>query len=91
VEAKAPRSACGAGGRHRSGPGRADNRAEAGPGRDWAGLCKPLIDAVGPVLGEDPARPFCPRDDRIVSLALHHAIDTGIARDVITGAWWTRR
>jgi len=41
------------------------------------------------VLGEDPARPFHPHDDRIVSLALHHTIDTAIAHDVIIGAWWT--
>ena len=60
-----------------------------GPGRNWASLWKPLIDAFGPVLGEDPARPFHPHDDRIVSLGLHHAIDTGIARDVIIDAWWT--
>ena len=61
-----------------------------GPGRNWASLCKPVIDAFGPVLGEDPTRPFRPHDDRIVSLALHHAIDTGIAHDVIIDAWWTR-
>ena len=60
-----------------------------GPGRNWASLCKPLIDAFGPVLGEDPARPFCPHDDRIVRLGLHHTIDTGIAGDVIIDAWWT--
>ena len=60
-----------------------------GPGRNWASLWKPLIDAFGPVLGEDPTRPFHPRDDRIVSLGLHHAIDTGIAHDVIIDAWWT--
>jgi hypothetical protein len=61
-----------------------------GPGRNWASLWKPLIDAFGPVLGEDPARPFHPRDDRIVSLSLHHTIDTGLAHDVIIDAWWTR-
>jgi hypothetical protein len=61
-----------------------------GPGRNWASLWKPVIDAFGPVLGEDPARPFCPHDDRIVSLALHHALDTGLAHDVIIDAWWTR-
>jgi hypothetical protein len=60
-----------------------------GPGRNWASLWKPLIDAFGPVLGEDPARPFHPHDDRIVSLDLHHTIDTGIAHDVIIYAWWT--
>ena len=60
-----------------------------GPGRNWASLWKPLIDAFGPVLGEDPARPFHPHDDRIVSLGLHHTVDTGIAHDVIIDAWWT--
>ena len=60
-----------------------------GPGRNWASLWKPIIDAFGPVLGEDPTRPFHPHDDRIVSLALHHTIDTGIAHDVIIDAWWT--
>jgi hypothetical protein len=60
-----------------------------GPGRNWASLWKPLIDAFGPVLGEDPTRPFHPQDDRIVSLGLHHTIDTGIAHDVIIDAWWT--
>jgi hypothetical protein len=60
-----------------------------GPGHNWASLWKPLIDAFGPVLGEDPTRPFHPHDDRIVSLALHHTIDTGIAHDVIVDAWWT--
>jgi len=60
-----------------------------GPGRNWASLWKPLIDAFGPVLGEDPTQPFHPRDDRIVSLGLHHTIDTGIAHDVINDAWWT--
>ena len=60
-----------------------------GPGRNWASLWKPLLDAFGPVLGEDPTRPFHPHDDRIVSLGLHHTIDTGIAHDVIIDAWWT--
>jgi hypothetical protein len=61
-----------------------------GPGRNWASLWKPLIDAFGPVLGEDPTRPFHPHDDRVVSLGLHHTIDTGIAHDVIIDSWWTR-
>jgi hypothetical protein len=60
-----------------------------GPGRNWANLWKPLIDAFGPVLGEDPIRPFHPHDDRVVSLGLHHTIDTGMAYDVIIEAWWT--
>jgi len=61
-----------------------------GPERNWASLWKPLIDAFGPVLGEDPTRPFHPHDDRIVSLALHHSIDPGTAHDVIIDARWTR-
>jgi hypothetical protein len=61
-----------------------------GPGRNWANLWKPLIDAFGPVLGEDPTRPFHPHDDRIVSLGLHHTVDSGLAHDVIIDAWWTR-
>ena len=60
-----------------------------GPARNWASLWKPLIDAFGSVLGEDPSRPFQPHDDRIVSLALHHTIDPGIAQDVIIDARWT--
>jgi hypothetical protein len=60
-----------------------------GPGRNWARLWKPLIDAFGPVLGEDLARPFHPHDDRIVSLGLHYNVDTRIAQDVIIDAWWT--
>jgi hypothetical protein len=58
------------------------------PGRNWASLWKPVIDAFGPVLGEAPNRPFHPHDNRIVSLGLHHIIDTGIAHDVIIDAWW---
>ena len=60
-----------------------------GPGRNWASLWKPLIEAFGPVLGEDPAQPFHPHEDRIVSLSLHHTIDTGLTHDVIIHAWWT--
>ena len=37
-----------------------------GPGRNWASLWKPLIDAFGPVLGEDPARPFRPHEFRLM-------------------------
>ena len=61
-----------------------------GPARNWARLWKPLIDAFGPVLGEHPTLPFHPDDDRIVSLGLHHTVDTGIGHDVIIDAWWTR-
>ena len=59
-----------------------------GPGRNWANIWKPLIDVFGPVLGEDPERPFHPNDDRIISLGLHHEVNTGIGPDVIITAWW---
>jgi len=45
-----------------------------GPGRNWANLWKPLIDAFGRVLCEDATQPFHPHDDRIVSLSLRHHI-----------------
>ena len=73
------------------GPARLDIALTTGPGRNWASLWKPLIAAFGPVLGEDPARPFHPNGGRIVSLGLHHTIDTGAAHDVIIDAWWARR
>jgi hypothetical protein len=59
-----------------------------GPGRNWANIWEPLIDAFGPVLGEDPERPFHPNDDRITSLGLHHHVNTVIGHDVIITAWW---
>ena len=46
-----------------------------------------LIDAFGSVLGEDPAQPFHPRDDRIVSLGLHYHTTDDLAHDVIIDAW----
>ena len=59
-----------------------------GPGRNWTNIWKPLIDAFGPVLGENPERPFHPNDDRITSLGLHHDVNTAIGHDVIITAWW---
>lgn len=60
-----------------------------GPGRNWANVWKPFIDAFGPVLGENPERPFQPNDDRITSLGLHHDVNTDIGHDVIITVWWT--
>lgn len=57
------------------------------PGRNWAPV-EALIDAFGPVLSEDPVRPFHPRDDRIVSPGLHPHITSGIGHDMIIDAWW---
>jgi len=59
-----------------------------GPGRNWANVWKPLIDAFSPVLGENPERPFHPNDDRITSLGLHHDVNSAIGHDVIVTAWW---
>jgi hypothetical protein len=59
-----------------------------GPARNWANIWKPLIDALGPILGEDPRRPFHPHDDRIVSLGLHHDVERDIGHDVIVGLRW---
>ena len=35
-----------------------------------------------------PAPAVSPRDDRIVSLGLHHHITGGIGHDVIIDDWW---
>lgn len=59
-----------------------------GPGRNWTNIWKPLIDAFGPILGENPGRPFHPNDDRITSLDLHHNVNNAIGHDVIITAWW---
>lgn len=58
-----------------------------GPGRNWANVWKPLIDSLGPVLGEDPRRPFSPADERITSLGLHHHVDNTVGHDVIVEVW----
>jgi hypothetical protein len=59
-----------------------------GAQRNWANLWKPLIDSLGPILGEDPNRPFHPHDDRVVDLSLHHHVDIEIGHDVIIDVWW---
>jgi hypothetical protein len=59
-----------------------------GPARNRANIWKPLIDAFGPVLGDNPERHFHPNDDRITSLGLHHSVNTAIGHDVIITAWW---
>ena len=70
------------------GPAAMDIAVTTGPGRNWINIWKPLIDSFGPVLGEDLARPFHPQDDRIISLGMHHHVDTAVGRDVIVEAWW---
>ena len=70
------------------GPVEIDIALTTGPGRNWASLWKPLLDALGPILGEHPDRPFHPHDDRIVSLGLHHDVAANIGHDVVIAAWW---
>jgi hypothetical protein len=71
------------------GPLAVDIAISTGPHRSWSNLWKPLIDSLGPVLGEDPARPFHPHDDRITRLGLHHDIDPYLCHDVEVMLWWT--
>jgi len=59
-----------------------------GPGRVWTNLWKPLIDSLGPLLGEDPEQPFHPYDDRVVNLGLHHQRDPALGHDVVVHLWW---
>jgi hypothetical protein len=57
--------------------------------RNWSNLWKPAIDALGPMLGiPNPAKPFDPLDDRIVSLGLHRTVDDSVGWGVIVEAWW---
>ena len=72
------------------GPVSLDLAITTGPGRNWVNIWKPLIDSFGPVLGEEPGRPFHPFDDRVTCLSLHHHIDGGIGYDVIIDGIWTR-
>ena len=58
----------------------------AGPGRHLANLWKPLIDALGSVLGEVLLRVFQPNHDRIVRLGLQHHVTSGIGHDVTIDA-----
>jgi hypothetical protein len=71
------------------GPAAMDIALTTGPGRNWAALWKPLIDAIGPVLGDDPGRPFHPHNDRIIRLGLHDHVISGMGHDVIIDARWT--
>jgi hypothetical protein len=62
-----------------------------GLSRQWASLWKPAIDSLACILGDDPSgRPFHPRDDRIVRLALHRAVDPTLGNRVQIGVWWRK-
>jgi hypothetical protein len=54
-----------------------------GPGRAWANLWKPTIDALGAVLGRDEgAHEWNIRDGRITELGLHCTSDPDRGHDV---------
>lgn len=55
-----------------------------GPGRSWANLWKPTIDALGALLGRTaPDRRWHPRDGRVVELGLHRHVDAALGHDVL--------
>jgi hypothetical protein len=54
-----------------------------GPGRAWANLWKPTIDALGPILGrDDGAQQWNIRDGRITELGLHCTTDPDHGHDI---------
>jgi hypothetical protein len=71
-----------------AGPIALDVAITTGPGRNWSNLWKPLVDAFGPLLGEQPGRLFNPYDDRIVTLGLHHRVEPRLGHDVGIETWW---
>ena len=57
--------------------------------RAWTNLWKPVIDALTPVLGEEPAsHRLEPRDGRITTLGLHLNAAPGTGWAVELGYWW---
>jgi hypothetical protein len=74
------------------GPVALDLRFTVARTRNWSNLWKPAIDALGPMLGiPNPARPFHPLDDRVVSLGLHRIVDERIGWGVIVDVWCQER
>jgi len=64
-------------------------RCSTSRGRNWANLWKYTGDSMGPILGcANPAKPYNPRDDRIVSLSLHWTRDETMGGNVEVGMWW---
>ena len=57
--------------------------------RNWVSLWKPVGDAMGPVLGyTHPAKPYHPRDDRIVRLEFHRVLDSELKNRVEVAYAW---
>lgn len=54
-----------------------------GPGRNWLNLWKPVIDALGQILGHAPAAgSWSPLDGRIVDLGMHCRVEPAMGNDV---------
>lgn len=66
------------------GPVRIQLSLAVGPARNWLNLWKPVIDALGPILGH-AAGPdsWSPLDGRIVDLGLHCRVEPAIGNDVL--------
>lgn len=55
-----------------------------GPRRNWLNLWKPVIDALGKILGHAPAAgPWSPLDGRIVDLGLHCRVDPAMDNEIL--------
>jgi hypothetical protein len=66
------------------GPVRMQISFTVGPTRNWLNLWKPVIDALGQILGHTPsARPWSPLDGRVVDLGLHCRVDPAMRNDIL--------
>ncbi|MBE2319424.1 hypothetical protein DVA67_025845 [Solirubrobacter sp. CPCC 204708] len=75
----------------RWGPGHLDLAIRTGIMRDWIVTWRPLVDALVTVLGrrrEGARREFDVEDGRVVSLALHHDVDTMLGNTVEVDVRW---
>ena len=55
-----------------------------GASRNWLNLWQPVIDALGPILGQAPgAGPWSPLDGRIIDLGMHRHVDPGLGNDIL--------
>jgi hypothetical protein len=61
-----------------------------GATRVWINLWKPLIDSLGPILGER-CQPVQCLDDRFVGLSLHYQLDASLEHDGRVRLWWGPR
>lgn len=76
-----------AGGAHSDRPVQIE-RAFPGRGwRNWANLCKPTIDCLGPIVGAGRRR-LAPRNDLLTRLGLHQTVDEALGNRVELGIWW---